>query len=457
MFSFRMLLFGVISFIRWMGLSTLALMRGAGKKREVPQDRKWWQKPGLSVMYQIETRPGWKWDRDFIEFNQSMRDEEGHIKFNGPFCNIKECVDLSREIGLDYHVFEMKWHDGICYFKTNTTTWVADKDYAKEFAELSRSAHIPFMYYYSSVFDHNPQFDAIQPIHRSLPSLIGNRKEYRAYLRKHYAEIIEQYRPDGMWFDWWWADGSTKATYTYFRKNHPEVVVTFNLSNLFPASFDKIHITSGEAHRYDGPWAMIRQEDSVKVPVLTSAVKWSNAFRWVFDHQWEVCTPAGKWWQDQTLREDPLELLRLAAMVLACGGKLCIGATSQMDGHIFPDQVKQLRMLGAWYKQRKVYFINAAPIRYRWFRPLSVRVHAQGFDMVVSAYENGVLLHIINRSGSRVGITVTLHGNQWRDFRNAILVPQNKTILARCAGSSLHIEIPTDDLDPVDTILYLRR
>ena len=455
MFDLRNVLFGVTSFIRYLGLALLAAIRGADRKAEVPSDREWWERPGLGIMYQIETHPGWAWDRDYIEFNKSMADEQGNLKSNGPFCNMEEWVQLSTAISVDYHSFEVKWHDGICYFNTPTTKWKTQKDYTREFAKLSRDAGIPFMFYYSAVFDHNPQFDSIQPKPRSTPSLIGNRPEYREYMKKHYAELIDQYRPDGMWVDWYWADGSTTETVDYFRKNHPDVVLAFNLSNLFPASFKKLHFTSLEAHRYDGPWVKLRKEDSLQVPVFTSAVKWSNAFRMIFDHQWELISPAGKWWQDQSLREDPLELIRSLAVVLACGGKLCIGATSQMDGRILPDQTKQLRMLGDWYRPRKKLFVNAAPIRYRWFRAPGVRVSADNFDTVVSSYGAGVLLHVINRKGSNEGIAVTLRGSMWRELRKATLKPQERGVSVKRERSYLHIDISPEYVDPVDTILYL--
>ncbi len=108
MFDLRNVIFDLMSFIRYMGLTTWALLRGAGKNREVPQNRKWWQRPGLSIMYQIETRPGWKWDRDYIEFNKSMTDENGNFMFNGPYCKPGEWVRLSSDIGVDYHIFEVK-------------------------------------------------------------------------------------------------------------------------------------------------------------------------------------------------------------------------------------------------------------------------------------------------------------------------------------------------------------
>jgi hypothetical protein len=75
----------------------------------------WWKKPGLGIMYQIEYRPGMDWDRDFEKFNRSMTDEHGKFKFNGPFCKIDNWVELSKNIGLDYHIFESKWHDGYVF------------------------------------------------------------------------------------------------------------------------------------------------------------------------------------------------------------------------------------------------------------------------------------------------------------------------------------------------------
>jgi hypothetical protein len=454
MIDFRMICHGAVSFLRWMGLTLLALARGARAGKRAPADRSWWERPGLNIMYQVETRPGWKWDRDYTRFNRSMTDAQGEIRFNGPYCNMKEYIELSKEVGVDYHQFEIKWHDGICWWDTKTTAWKADRDYAGEFADLSRKAKIPFMYYYSAVFDHNPQFDGIQPAPGMTPSFIGNRKEYLSYLEKQYEEIVRRYRPDGMWIDWWWADGSTKFTVKEFREKYPDVVVAYNLSNLFPASFRKIHITSGEAHRYDGPWVVLRKEDSVMVPVFTSAVKWANALRWIVNQQWELISPAGKWWQDQSLRDDPLELIRSLAMILACGGKLCLGATAQMDGRIFPDQVAQLKMLGAWYKPRKKYFISAERVRYRWFRPLSVKTGSRNFDTVVSRYGSGLLLHLVNRTGEKEGLSVTLKGGMWKDVREVALVPENKKLAARREVSKLRVDIPADLVDQVDTILY---
>lgn len=115
---------------------------------------------------------------------------------------------------------EIKWHDGICYFDTTLTDWKTEEDYAGRFPEASRRAGIPFMYYYSSIFDHNSQFDPVQPSQQTV-SFIGipDNPTYHEYLRGQYAEIMEQYRPDGMWIDWYWPDQCLQTTIDFFRSN----------------------------------------------------------------------------------------------------------------------------------------------------------------------------------------------------------------------------------------------
>lgn len=435
------------------------LLPGNRLERAMPQGRAWWQKPGLGLVYQVETRPGWEWDRDYTRFNASLMDEKGRFKFNGPFPQIPQWVDFSaRTAGVDYHVLELKWHDGICYFNTQLTEWKTKKDYAKEFAELSRAAAIPFLYYYSGVFDHNPQFDTIQPDRTTTPSFIGLRPEpdYIDYLVGHYQEIVDQYNPDGMWIDWYWADRSAKATVNFFRRHAPQTAIAYNLSNYFASAHDKVHFTSGEAHTLHGPWVELRTESSgVKVPVFSNTWKWANLNRALFHHPWEVITPAGKWWQDPSLRDDPLDLVRMAAIVMACGGKICPGMTAQMDGTIYPDQIKQLTMLGDWYKPRKDLFVEAAPLRYRLARVPGVTLDDPALKTICSRQESDYLLHLINLTSRRGGVTVKLDQRLWPEVKAVILEPNHTPLAVRQDGQAFVVTIAPADIDQVDTILRI--
>jgi alpha-L-fucosidase len=434
----------------------------SGKKRRpaAPDQRKWWQKAGTCVQYQIEKRPAVGWDRDYIEFNKAMTDKNDNLKFNGPYCKIEDYVALSKKIGVDYHSFETKWHDGICWFNTGLTKWKTDVDYTGRFAELSRKENIKFIYYYSSIFDHNPQFDPIQPKPRITPSFLGllpeeKYKVYREYLLGQYDEIISQYRPDGIWLDWWWSDKTTKDSIAHLSSKYPDTVLAFNLSSMFFSSHKDQHFSSGEAHALDGPFIGKREEAGGIISVLTSTWKWANLYRMMFKHPWELITPTSVWWQDMKLREDIFEFVRQAAVIMACGGKFACGTPALMDGSLDPDHVRQLEALGKWYIPRKELFLGAYPIRYLGFAPKGVSVDQNNFNTVACFYRDGALLHIINMKGKPGPVEVTLKGGTWKGVQSAYLEPAHRQIKIKSRGSGKTIALSEADIDNIDTMVYL--
>ena len=423
------------------------------------QRKDWWQKPGLGIMFQIEYRPGYDWERDYVEFNKTLVDEEGRFKFPGPFCKIEEWVALSQQSHMDYHILEIKWHDGICYFNTALTDWKTDTDYAGRFARLSRDISIPFMFYYSAIFDHNPKFDNIQPDPHSTMSYIGyvRSPEYRSYLRGQYQEIMDQYQPDGMWIDWYVPlEGSTRTTLDFFRTHYPEVVLTFNASSPDPLSWGQFHYTTCEAHKLEGAWLKIVKMGNRTLPIFESAWKWAGLNRRMLRHPWELITPGGKWWQDPTLREDPNDLVRMAAIIMANGGRLSIGITSQMDGSIFPDQVRQLEILGDWYGPRKSIFSDSVPMTYLREQPAGVRVHQSGFRILACKYADDVLLHVINMEGTNGPVTIELTGKRWQGARQAFLEPHHLELPLDKSNGITSITLDRDQTDSIDTLVRLQ-
>jgi len=418
----------------------------------------WWKKPGLGIMYQIEYRPGMDWDRDFEKFNRSMIDEHGKFKFNGPFCKIENLVELSKNVGVDYHIFESKWHDGICFFNTRLTDWKTDMDYCGQFAEFSRKAGIPFIYYYSTVFDHNPKFDSIQPNPHSTFSDLSMEHQpvYEEYLKGHFREIMEQYHPDGMWLDWYWPDHATKLTIDFFRTNYKSTVITFNLSNYFPSSYEKLDYTSGEAHDLTGFYIKIVRTGSMLLPIFTGAWKWATLGRRVMDRSVELIAPAGKWWQDPSLRDDPYDLVRMAAVIIGSGGKLCIGVSAQMDGNLYPDQVKQLKILGEWYKPRKKLFTDSCPMRYRCEQVPGIKIWPPSVKSIASINNSDILVHLINMDGVTTPIVVEFKGRRWNDISSIYLEPGRKELELEKGNNLIKTVILPEENDPVDIILRLR-
>ena len=428
-------------------------------QKKLVENAKWWQNPGLSIQYQIEFRPGLEWQRDWPEFNRRMMDESGNLKFNGPFPKVAEWVSLSKEIGLDYHSMEIKWHDGICYFNTQLTNWKTKQDYARQFAVLSRKANIPFIFYYSSIIDHNPQFDAIQPKPHATESIIalGPQPVYEKYILGHYREIMEQYNPDGIWLDWYWPDRSTRTSIDFFRSNYPDKALAFNFASYFPSSYKNLDFTAGEAHDLDGPYIKFLRSDGAYLPVWCSAWKWSMFYRRFQSHSSEIISPSGRWWSDPTVRDDPYTLLRMSAIVMASGMKHSLGVTERLEGGIYPDQVRQLKMLGAWYIPRKKLFTESVPLRYRGREPRTVTVDNPGSIKIIACrHEDDILIHLINMDGSKRPIDVRFRGGAWGDVKKITMEPSGRELPIERSGNGFRVVV-SGEIDPVDVILRLWR
>jgi len=426
------------------------VVHAAGEKAE---GWAWWQRPGLGIQYQIEQRPGWVWMRDFVKFNEAMSDDDGRLKFDGPFCKVSEFLDLSERAGVDFHLFEVKWHDGICYFNTKLTDWKTPMDYAGQFAEQSRAAGIPFMFYYSTIFDHNPIFDKIQPNRSSTFSLMGTvpGDVYTDFLAGQFTELIEQYHPDGLWLDWWtsWPDRSAPFSLDFLSSHYPELVVTCNASNGMPGAAGKLSYTSGEAHGLNRTRLEFDSLTNFVTSLSGNAWKMANDYRRGFDHPWELISPCGRNWQDIRLRDDPDLLVRISAVVMANGGRSLIGVGTELSGSVIPDHVRQMERIGEWYSPRKALFTDAVALKYAGDRPPGVSGYSKDFGAVATRIGGDHLLHLINFTGGGGPVTLELTGSPWQGADNAYLEPSHEEV----SISGGRITLSKDQIDPIDTIL----
>jgi len=476
-------------------------------------NRIWWQKPGFGIQYQIEARPGWIWERDFDKFNATMKDENGNLNFNGPFCKMKEWVQFSKSVGVDYHIFESKWHDGICYFDTKYTNWKTPIDYCKIFAEESKKKKIPFMFYYSSVFDHNPQFDKIQPVRTITSSFLALHREkkeevidfclkftqfiitqfieslkrastkkkknvleqkqkdisnlnineatdfinrrvddlkrkisefsyepvtYENYLQNQIIELIEQYEPDGMWMDWFmkssFQEGSTRVVIDLMKERYPNIILAFNNSiNEKPTWF---HYLSGEAHTVESAWEQ------------------ANRYRRK-RHSWELIGPAAKSWFDPSARSDRLEVARIAAIIIANGGKSCFGLPSQMDGSLYPEPAQDIDQFGRWYESRRFLFSEALPMDYKGENVPGINFNNKNYGVIGAIYESDKIIHLINFSGEKESITIEFASEYWNNISKVKLIPDDLELKLNKNPKGKQILIPQEYIDPVDTILRI--
>lgn len=436
----------------------------------IDEGRAWLRRPGLGVSYSVEYRPGWTWDRNYKKYNQSLMGETGSLDFQGPFCDIEQFVALSRSAGADYHMLYAKWHDGICFFNTQLTNWKSPEDYLARFATLSREAEIPFFFYYSSIFDHNPQFDAIQPFPWSTLSFIQH-PEYVDYLKGQYRELAEQYHPDGIWLDWYTAnpcqDKTVRETIDFFKNTYPEIAIGFNMSSQYKSAYPLLDFTIDEIHTLGDPErhveGIVSSEwlEAIAAPIFyltfngTNGWDKANRFRREFDHPWETISPVGIFWQDTSIRPDPYHLLRIVAVVMACGGRSNIQANMDLSGRVFDDHVRQIELVGEWYKPRKILFNESTPLTYDGNSAPGIKELPEGYGAIASQSGEDVLIHIIKREGEERVSTVAISETQWGQIQTVFLEPGHHTLDVEREEGIVRIRLEESQVDPVDTILRL--
>ncbi len=140
---------------------------------------------------------------------------------------------------------------------------------------------------------------------------------------------------------------------------------------------------------------------------------------------------------------------------MACGGKFAAGTSALMDGSLYPDHVKQLETLGEWYKPRKELFLGAYPIRYLAWGPKGLSVDKEDFKTIACFYRDGVLLHMLNMKGKHEPVEITLKGKRWQGVQSAYLEPGHRPVEVRPRGKDEVIALAKDDIDQIDTIIYL--
>jgi alpha-L-fucosidase len=440
-------------------------MNVSGSDKPRASEQKWWQRPGIGISYTVEYLPGWSWNRNFKKYNKSLMNANGGLKFEGPYCKVGQFVDLTQEVEADYHMLYAKWHDGICFFNTELTNWKTPEDYMAGFSRLSKERGIPFMIYYSSIFDHNPQFDHIQPITWCTFSYLQH-PVYLRYLEGQYRELIQQYEPDGLWLDWYKENNATTMTsIDFIHKNYPKVVLGLNNSSKSKSAAKTLHYTTEEIHTLLNPMSGV--DGYVKSKVLAKIGTflynlvddsgWSRAnhSRRNFQHPWSAITPVGKGWQGPALRPDTNDLPRIAAMIMGCGGRNTMQVNIKMDGYVFEDHVRQMRIVGDWYQPRKHLFQDATPLRYNGDSAPGISGLPQGYKTIASQYGDDVLIHIIKVEGSEIPSEILISEHEWTGIKDIYLEPDHQSVPMEKQGDSIILHLEADQIDPVDTILRL--
>lgn len=116
-----------------------------------------------------------------------------------------EWVKLFTKSGVKYVVFVTKHHDGYLLWPSDVKNprkpnWFSIRDFVGELERECRSSGIRFATYYSSGIDWTFN-NTIIIDHESFQKAKIFDNDYREYLRRHWYELIDRYKPDILWSD----------------------------------------------------------------------------------------------------------------------------------------------------------------------------------------------------------------------------------------------------------------
>jgi alpha-L-fucosidase len=262
--------------------------------------------------------------------------------------------------GMKYFVVTSKHHEGFCLWDSKLTDYKATKTpYGKDvltpMVQAFRSQNIRAGLYYSLIDWHHPQF-VIDPhigpyrdhAQREQMNVGRDQNKYADYLHAQVRELIEQYRPDLMWFDFSYPkdDGSGKGhkdwrsdeLYKMIRQLAPNMLIDDRLD--LPEAWD------------------------FKTPEQAQPRKWVevNGTRVV----WEACqTFSGSWGyhRDESDWRSSDELIRTLIDAVSKGGNLLLNVGPTGRGEFDARALDRLNDMGDWMKRhgRSIYGCTQAP------------------------------------------------------------------------------------------------
>ena len=240
----------------------------------------------------------------------------------------KQWAEIFKEAGAEYVVLTTKHHDGFCLFPSkythfNSVEMGPKRNITGELTEAVRDAGIRMGLYYSGLIDwqyaNDPIFEDDDLFGTASPTFA-----YADYSYNQMKELVDDYAPSVFWNDIGWPTQSEEMMpyfFAHYYNKVPEGVVN---------------------DRFNG-----RYHD-----FLTKEYKSGSVNR---NEKWEMCRGMGlSFGYNANEGDDKLisvpDLISLLVGTVANNGNLLLNIGPKADGTIPEEQVRRLKILGAWLK-----------------------------------------------------------------------------------------------------------
>jgi alpha-L-fucosidase len=268
----------------------------------------------------------WSFHNKEISYQNYMQQIKG---FNAEKYDANTWAELIKYSGARYAVLTTKHHDGVALWPTKESNLnvvassPAKKDLLAPFYDALKKRGIKAGTYFSLLDWSNPDYPGFLK-DSSRYQISDNPQKWSrfiTFLNRQLSEIMEQYKPDLMWFDGDWEHSAEEWDAAGIRKK----LLSYN-PNL---------IINGRLMGY-GDYETPEQN----FPVTRPQFKW-----------WELCMTTNNNWgyqQKDTAWKTPYEIISIFVDAVSNGGNLLLDIGPKPDGSIPAEQIHILTELGKW-------------------------------------------------------------------------------------------------------------
>lgn len=321
----------------------------------------------------------WSFYNNLISYEDYMKQLNGFTASN---YDPAFWANLIKESGAKYAVITTKHHDGVALWNSKFSDLnvvkktPAGRDLIKPFVSNLRKNNLKVGLYYSLLDWSNPDY----------PNFKRNTKRYdidsdsirwNRFVKFNFnqiEEIVDNFKPDLMWFDGDWEQTAEK----WHAKEIREMLLNKN----------KDIIINSRLRGY-GDYATPEQG----LPIHKPKSKY-----------WELCMTMNDSWGYQGNDKNyktPYQIIRIFADVISLGGNLLLDIGPKQDGTIPEEQVNILQELGKWMnKNKQAIFSTKAGIPRDYFSgPSTLSKDGKTLYLFINGKPNGpiMLKGIINK------------------------------------------------------------
>lgn len=271
-------------------------------------------------------------------------------------------TDLAKRAGCEYTVLTSKHHEGFDLFNSSvvignySSPQYIGRDLVQEFTDAAKNKGLKYGFYHSVIDWHHPNYDFTQskqlpyPLHErwrrgnNTKDFPRNQSKYIEFLHHQVDEILGNYDPDIMWFDFsardfdgekaWGADTLMK----HIRKDYPEVIVNNRLYRRDEAGYSgmgRMEITEKLDPKY-GDFITPEQaapEEGIK------------------NIDWESCMTMNENWGYSKFDKDfksSKKLIQTLVDVVSKGGNFLLNIGPKPDGSVPQESIERMNDIGKW-------------------------------------------------------------------------------------------------------------